>query len=192
MARDFIQISLNILQNLYQNSEEKMIASIDKQVEEVNINGEFKPILFQNTQTVLVHSNSPRYGNGSLIRDFINDQNLEPELKNKLFELWQYKQNQQQIYQSAVRAAMQYCTQIALKNLDTDCQLQLFLKLFPDYIWQDEELLKKLPTEEQENWLELKKPDNQSPNIIDHDHNYRNSVMNFTDIYYGLDFLDNF
>lgn len=192
MARDFIQISLNILQNLYQNSEEKMIASIDKQVEEVNINGEFKPILFQNTQTVLVHSNSPRYGNGSLIRDFINDQNLEPELKNKLFKLWQYKQNQQQIYQSAVRAAMQYCTQIALKNLDTDCQLQLFLKLFPDYIWQDEELLKKLPTEEQENWLELKKPDSQSPNIIDHDHNYRNSVMNFTDIYYGLDFLDNF
>lgn len=192
MAHDFIQISLNILQNLYQNSEEKMIASIDKQVEEVNIKGEFKPILFQDTQTVLVHSNSPRYGNGSLIRDFINDQNLEPELKNKLFELWQYKQNQQQIYQSAVRAAMQYCTQIALKNLDTNYQLQLFLKLFPDYIWQDEELLKKLPTEEQENWLELKKSDSQSPNIIDHDHNYRNSVMNFTDIYYGLDFLDNF
>ena len=192
MARDFIQISLNILQNLYQNSEEKMIASIDKQVEEVNINGEFKPILFQDTQTVLVHSNSPRYGNGSLIRDFINDQDLEPELKNKLVELGQYKQNQQQTYQSAVRAAMQYCTQIALKSLDTDYQLHLFLKLFPDYIWQDGELLKKLPTEEQENWLELKKPDNQSPNIIDPAHNYRNSVMNFTDIYYGLDFLDNF
>lgn len=192
MARDFIQISLNILQNLYQNSEEKMIASIDKQVEEVNIKGEFKPILFQDIQTVLVHSNSPRYSNGSLIRDFINDQDLEPELKNKLFELWQYKQNQQQTYQLVVRAAMQYCTQIALKNLDTDYQLQLFLKLFPDYIWQDEELLKKLPTDEQENWLELKKPDSQYPNIIDHDHNYRNLVMNFTDIYYGLDFLDNF
>ena len=192
MARDFIQISLNIIQNLYQNSEEKMIASIDKQVEEVNTKGEFKPILFQDNQTVLVHSNSPRYGNGSLIRDFINNQDLEPELKNKLFELWQYKQNQQQTYQSAVRAAMQYCTQIALKNLGTEYQLQLFLKLFPDYIWQDEELLKKLPTEEQENWLELKKSDSHPPIIIDHDHNYRNSVMNFTDIYYGLDFLDHF
>ena len=87
---DLLAFGSAIIFNLFGHTEHKTLESIDKAIEEVNSEGEHLPILFKD-KSVLVHSRSRRYGNGSLVGEFINAVELEPSQEEHLLQLQKLK-----------------------------------------------------------------------------------------------------
>lgn len=200
--KDFIHVAVSILECLNSNTLEKNQEAIDKEVEAVNRQYQFLPIEFADGN-LLIHSDSPRYGNGSLVRDFIPESNLDPEIAKKLRQLYEFTHAQKEKNVKAHTAVIELALAIISNLNHSQDQISCFFLCFPDYIWEDKKLIEQveeLISENLSDWFEVKKSClDKNPVLyldllgkLDPESKNRTLVKEFTDTYYGLDFLDNF
>lgn len=200
---DLLAFGSAIIFSLYGHTEHKTLESIDKAIEEVNSENEYFPILFRD-KSVLVHSKSRRYGNGSLVGEFINAVKLEPNQEEHLLQLQNLKLIQQGLYERAVTAVIESCLGILQNTSSAHTRQQTFILLFDEALWKDKEFIKPiseyLEDGSVQEWYAHHSKVFSQPNLdvqsvllkIDADGTNRKIIREFTDIYYGLDFLDNF
>lgn len=197
---DILALGTALINNLYLTTENKTKQTIDAKVAALNNEGEYKPIQVNNK--VLPHTASPRYGNGVLVSDFILVESLSEDAQKQVAQLIELKHSQVDSYDSAVTAVLECCLGILQQTQDVETQRKVFVLLFDEYLWQDTELLKtvsKYVNEDITTWYQSYKNQFQHTEIavqnvlhkIDSTGN-RNIIRQFTDIYYGLNFLDNF
>lgn len=200
---DLLAFGSAIIFNLYGHTERKTSESIDKAIEGVNSENEYLPILFRD-KSVLVHNKSRRYGNGSLVGEFINAVKLEPSQEEHLLQLQNLKLIQQGMYEKAVTAVIESCLGILQNTSSAPTRQQAFILLFDKALWEDKEFIKSISEyleddSVQERYAQYPEVFSQ-PNLdvqsvllkIDANGTNRRIIREFTDIYYGLDFLDNF
>ena len=200
---DLIALGVGIINNLYINTENKTTKSIDGIIDTINPTDEHLPVLFRD-KSVLTHSLSKRYGNGVLVNEFINVTSLEPEQEQQLLRLQALKNSQQDLFNCAITAVIECSLGIMQAVPAKHTRLQTFILLFDEELWLDKQFIKMvsdyLNNEEIMQWYEsylnlYKQPSTDIQVIldkIDSNGNNRKIIREFTDIYYGLDFLDNF
>lgn len=200
--KDFIHVAVTILGCLNGTTQRKNQEAINVEIEKVNREYQFLPVEFADG-ILLIHEDSPRYGNGSLVRDFIPESHLEPETVKKLRQLWEFIQSQQQKNVKAHTAVIELALAIISNLTHSQDQICCFLLCFPEYIWEDKKLVEEVEniiSEKLDDWFEVKKQyldKNPVPFLdmlhkLDPESKNRTLVKEFTDTYYGLDFLDNF
>ena len=200
---DLIALGVGIINNLYTNTENKTAKSIDAIIDTINPTDEHLPVLFRD-KSVLTHSLSKRYGNGVLVNEFIDVTSLEPEQEQQLLRLKALKGSQQDLFNNAITAVIECALGIMQAAPENHTRQQAFILLFDEELWLDKQFIKmasdylndKEITQWYESYLNLF---NQPPidiqvilDKIDGNGNNRKIIREFTDIYYGLDFLDNF
>ena len=200
---DLIALGVGIINNLYTNTENKTAKSIDAIIDTINSTDEHLPVLFRD-KSVLTHSLSKRYGNGVLVNEFIDVTSLEPEQEQQLLRLKALKGSQQDLFNNAITAVIECALGIMQAAPENHTRQQAFILLFDEELWLDKQFIKmasdylndKEITQWYESYLNLF---NQPPidiqvilDKIDGNGNNRKIIREFTDIYYGLDFLDNF
>ena len=200
---DLIALGVGIINNLYTNTENKTAKSIDAIIDTINPTDEHLPVLFRD-KSVLTHSLSKRYGNGVLVNEFIDVTSLEPEQEQQLLRLKALKGSQQDLFNNAITAVIECALGIMQAAPENHTRLQAFILLFDEELWLDKQFIKMvsdyLNDEEVTQWYEsYLNLFNQPPtdiqvilDKIDGNGNNRKIIREFTDIYYGLDFLDNF
>ena len=200
---DLLAFGSAIILNLFGHTEHKTSESIDKAIEKVNSKNEYLPILFKD-KSVLVHSKSRRYGNDSLVGEFINAEELEPSQEEHLLQLQKLKLIQQGLYERTVTAVIESCLGILQNTSSANARQQTFILLFDEALWKDKEFIKPiseyLEDESVQEWYSQHSKVFSQPNLdvqsillkIDANGTNRKIIREFTDIYYGLDFLDNF
>ena len=200
---DLIALGVCIINNLYTNTENKTAKSIDAIIDTINPTDEHLPVLFRD-KSVLTHSLSKRYGNGVLVNEFIDVTSLEPEQEQQLLRLKALKGSQQDLFNNAITAAIECALGIMQAAPENHTRQQAFILLFDEELWLDKQFIKMvsdyLNDEEITQWYEsYLNLFNQPPidiqvilDKIDGNGNNRKIIREFTDIYYGLDFLDNF
>lgn len=200
---DLLAFGSAIIVNLFEHTERKTSESIDKAIDDVNSSDEHFPILFRD-KSVLVHSKSKRYGNGSLVNQFINVNELEPSREEHLLQLQKLKLTQQGLYEKAVTAVIESCLGILQNTSSSHIRQQAFILLFDEALWKDKEFIKPiseyLEDDSVQEWYAHHSEVFSQPNLdvqsvllkIDANDTNRKIIREFTDIYYGLDFLDNF
>lgn len=200
---DLIALGVGIINNLYTNTENKTAKSIDTIIDTINPADEHLPVLFRD-KSVLTHSLSKRYGNGVLVNEFIYVTSLEPEQEQQLLRLQALKKSQQELFNNAVTAVIECALGIMQTAPENHTRQQAFILLFDEELWLDKQFIKMvsdyLNDEEITQWYEsylnlFKQPSTDIQvvlNKIDGNGNNRKIIREFTDIYYGLDFLDNF
>lgn len=200
---DLIALGVGIINNLYTNTENKTAKSIDTIIDTINPADEHLPVLFRD-KSVLTHSSSKRYGNGVLVNEFIYVTSLEPEQEQQLLRLQALKKSQQELFNNAVTAVIECALGIMQTAPENHTRQQAFILLFDEELWLDKQFIKMvsdyLNDEEITQWYEsylnlFKQPSTDIQvvlNKIDGNGNNRKIIREFTDIYYGLDFLDNF
>lgn len=200
---DLLAFGSAIIVNLFEHTEHKTSESIDKAIDDVNSSDEHFPILFRD-KSVLVHSKSKRYGNGSLVNQFINVNELEPSQEEHLLQLQKLKLTQQGLYEKAVTAVIESCLGILQNTSSSHTRQQAFILLFDEALWKDKEFIKPiseyLEDDSVQEWYAHHSKVFSQPNLdvqsvllkIDANDTNRKIIREFTDIYYGLDFLDNF
>lgn len=197
---DILALGTALINNLYLTTENKTKQTIDAKVAALNNEGEYKPIQVNNK--VLPHTTSPRYGNGVLVSDFILVESFSEDAQRQVTQLIELKHSQVASYDSAVTAVLECCLGILQQTQDVETQRKAFVLLFDEYLWQDTELLKTVSKYVSENittWYQSYKNQFQHTEIavqnvlhkVDSTGN-REIIRQFTDIYYGLNFLDNF
>ena len=200
---DLIALGVGIINNLYTNTENKTAKSIDAIIDTINPTDEHLAVLFRD-KSVLTHSLSKRYGNGVLVNEFIDVTSLEPEQEQQLLRLKALKGSQQDLFNNAITAVIECALGIMQASSANNTRQQAFILLFDEELWLDKQFIKmasdylndKEITQWYESYLNLF---NQPPidiqvilDKIDGNGNNRKIIREFTDIYYGLDFLDNF
>ena len=200
---DLIALGVGIINNLYTNTENKTAKSIDAIIDTINPTDEHLAVLFRD-KSVLTHSLSKRYGNGVLVNEFIDVTSLEPEQEQQLLRLKALKGSQQDLFNNAITAVIECALGIMQATPENNTRQQAFILLFDEELWLDKQFIKmasdylndKEITQWYESYLNLF---NQPPidiqvilDKIDGNGNNRKIIREFTDIYYGLDFLDNF
>ena len=200
---DLIALGVGIINNLYTNTENKTAKSIDAIIDTINSTDEHLPVLFRD-KSVLTHSLSKRYGNGVLVNEFIDVTSLEPEQEQQLLRLKALKGSQQDLFNNAITAVIECALGIMQASSANNTRQQAFILLFDEELWLDKQFIKmasdylndKEITQWYESYLNLF---NQPPidtqvilDKIDGNGNNRKIIREFTDIYYGLEFLDNF
>ena len=200
---DLIALGVGIINNLYTNTENKTAKSIDAIIDTINPTDEHLPVLFRD-KSVLTHSLSKRYGNGVLVNEFIDVTSLEPEQEQQLLRLKALKGSQQDLFNNAITAVIECALGIMQASSANNTRQQAFILLFDEELWLDKQFIKMVSdylnyeeiTQWYESYLNLF---NQPPidiqvilDKIDGNGNNRKIIREFTDIYYGLDFLDNF
>ena len=200
---DLIALGVGIINNLYTNTENKTAKSIDAIIDTINPTDEHLPVLFRD-KSVLTHSLSKRYGNGVLVNEFIDVTSLEPEQEQQLLRLKALKGSQQDLFNNAITAVIECALGIMQAAPENHTRQQAFILLFDEELWLDKQFIKMvsdyLNYEEVTQWYEsYLNLFNQPPidiqvilDKIDGNGNNRKIIREFTDIYYGLDFLDNF
>lgn len=200
---DLIALGVGIINNLYTNTENKTAKSIDTIIDTINPADEHLPVLFRD-KSVLTHSLSKRYGNGVLVNEFIYVTSLEPEQEQQLLRLQALKKSQQELFNNAVTAVIECALGIMQTAPENHTRQQAFILLFDEELWLDKQFIKMVSdylndeeiTQWHESYLNLfKQPSTDIQvvlNKIDGNSNNRKIIREFTDIYYGLDFLDNF
>ena len=200
---DLIALGVGIINNLYTNTENKTAKSIDAIIDTINPTDEHLPVLFRD-KSVLTHSLSKRYGNGVLVNEFIDVTSLEPEQEQQLLRLKALKGSQQDLFNNAITAVIECALGIMQAAPENNTRQQAFILLFDEELWLDKQFIKMvsdyLNDEEITQWYEsYLNLFNQPPidiqvilDKIDGNGNNRKIIREFTDIYYGLDFLDNF
>lgn len=200
---DLLAFGSAIIVNLFEHTERKTSESIDKAIDDVNSSDEHFPILFRD-KSVLVHSKSKRYGNGSLVNQFINVNELEPSQEEHLLQLQKLKLTQQGLYEKAVTAVIESCLGILQNTSSSHTRQQAFILLFDEALWKDKEFIKPiseyLEDDSVQEWYAQHSKVFSQPNLdvqsvllkVDANGTNRKIIREFTDIYYGLDFLDNF
>ena len=200
---DLIALGVGIINNLYTNTENKTAKSIDAIIDTINPTDEHLPVLFRD-KSVLTHSLSKRYGNGVLVNEFIDVTSLEPEQEQQLLRLKALKGSQQDLFNNAITAVIECALGIMQATPENHTRQQAFILLFDEELWLDKQFIKMvsdyLNDEEITQWYEsYLNLFNQPPidiqvilDKIDGNGNNRKIIREFTDIYYGLDFLDNF
>ena len=200
---DLIALGVGIINNLYTNTENKTAKSIDAIIDTINPTDEHLPVLFRD-KSVLTHSLSKRYGNGVLVNEFIDVTSLEPEQEQQLLRLKALKGSQQDLFNNAITAVIECALGIMQAASENHTRQQAFILLFDEELWLDKQFIKMvsdyLNDEEITQWYEsYLNLFNQPPidiqvilDKIDGNGNNRKIIREFTDIYYGLDFLDNF
>ena len=200
---DLIALGVGIINNLYTNTENKTAKSIDAIIDTINPTDEHLPVLFRD-KSVLTHSLSKRYGNGVLVNEFIDVTSLEPEQEQQLLRLKALKGSQQDLFNNAITAVIECALGIMQASSANNTRQQAFILLFDEELWLDKQFIKMvsdyLNDEEITQWYEsYLNLFNQPPtdiqvilDKIDGNGNNRKIIREFTDIYYGLDFLDNF
>lgn len=200
---DLIALGVGIINNLYTNTENKTAKSIDAIIDTINHTDEHLPVLFRD-KSVLTHSLSKRYGNGVLVNEFIDVTSLEPEQEQQLLRLKALKDSQQYLFNNAITAVIECALGIMQAAPENHTRQQAFILLFDEELWLDKQFIKMvsdyLNDEEITQWYEsylnlFKQPPIDIQVIldkIDGNGNSRKIIREFTDIYYGLDFLDNF
>lgn len=200
---DLIALGVGIINNLYTNTENKTAKSIDTIIDTINPADEHLPVLFRD-KSVLTHSLSKRYGNGVLVNEFIYVTSLEPEQEQQLLRLQALKKSQQELFNNSVTAVIECALGIMQTAPENHTRQQAFILLFDEELWLDKQFIKMvsdyLNDEEITQWYEsylnlFKQPSTDIQvvlNKIDGNGNNRKIIREFTDIYYGLDFLDNF
>lgn len=200
---DLLAFGSAIIVNLFEHTERKTSESIDKAIDDVNSSEEHFPILFRD-KSVLVHSKSKRYGNGSLVNQFINVNELEPSQEEHLLQLQKLKLTQQGLYEKAVTAVIESCLGILQNTSSAPTRQQAFILLFDEALWKDKEFIKPiseyLEDDSVQEWYANHSNVFSQPNLdvqsvllkVDANGTNRKIIREFTDIYYGLDFLDNF
>ena len=200
---DLIALGVGIINNLYTNTENKTAKSIDAIIDTINPTDEHLPVLFRD-KSVLTHSLSKRYGNGVLVNEFIDVTSLEPEQEQQLLRLKALKGSQQDLFNNAITAVIECALGIMQAAPENHTRQQAFILLFDEELWLDKQFIKMvsdyLNDEEITQWYESYiNLFNQPPidiqvilDKIDGNGNNRKIIREFTDIYYGLDFLDNF
>ena len=200
---DLLAFGSAIIVNLFEHTERKTSESIDKAIDDVNSSDEHFPILFRD-KSVLVHSKSKRYGNGSLVNQFINVNELEPSQEEHLLQLQNLKLTQQGLYEKAVTAVIESCLGILQNTSSSHIRQQAFILLFDEALWKDKEFIKPiseyLEDDSVQEWYANYSKVFSQPNLdvqsvllkVDANDTNRKIIREFTDIYYGLDFLDNF
>jgi len=200
---DLIALGVGIINNLYTNTENKTAKSIDAIIDTINPTDEHLPVLFRD-KSVLTHSLSKRYGNGVLVNEFIDVTSLEPEQEQQLLRLKALKGSQQDLFNNAITAVIECALGIMQATPENHTRQQAFILLFDEELWLDKQFIKMasdyLNDEEITQWYESYiNLFNQPPidiqvilDKIDGNGNNRKIIREFTDIYYGLDFLDNF
>ena len=200
---DLIALGVGIINNLYTNTENKTAKSIDAIIDTINPTDEHLPVLFRD-KSVLTHSLSKRYGNGVLVNEFIDVTSLEPEQEQQLLRLKALKGSQQDLFNNAITAVIECALGIMQAAPENHTRQQAFILLFDEELWLDKQFIKMvsdyLNDEEITQWYEsYLNLFNQPPidiqvilDKIDGNGNNRKIIREFTDIYYGLDFLDNF
>ena len=201
---DLITFGAAIVNNLYTNTDIKTTKSIDAAIDAINTEEDVHlPVMFRD-KTVLTHSHSKRYGNGALVNEFIDVTSLEPEQEQQLLRLQALKKTQQDLFGNAVTAVIE-CALGIMQNAPADhVRQQSFILLFDEELWKDKDFIKTisdyLNDQTVEQWYEAHTKVFQQPtlevqsvlNKIDGNGTNRKIIREFTDIYYGLDFLDNF
>ena len=200
---DLIALGVGIINNLYTNTENKTAKSIDTIIDTINPTDEHLPVLFRD-KSVLTHNLSKRYGNGVLVNEFIDVTSLEPEQEQQLLRLQALKKSQQELFNNALTAVIECALGIIQTAPVNHTRQQAFILLFDEELWLDKQFIKMvsdyLNDEEITQWYEsylnlFKQPSIDIQvvlNKIDGKGNNRKIIREFTDIYYGLDFLDNF
>ena len=200
---DLIALGVGIINNLYTNTENKTAKSIDAIIDTINPTDEHLPVLFRD-KSVLTHSLSKRYGNGVLVNEFIDVTSLEPEQEQQLLRLKALKGSQQDLFNNAITAVIECALGIMQAAPANHTRQQAFILLLDEELWLDKQFIKMvsdyLNDEEITQWYEsYLNLFNQPPidiqvilDKIDGNGNNRKIIREFTDIYYGLDFLDNF
>ena len=200
---DLIALGVGIINNLYTNTENKTAKSIDAIIDTINPTDEHLPVLFRD-KSVLTHSLSKRYGNGVLVNEFIDVTSLEPEQEQQLLRLKALKGSQQDLFNNAITAVIECALGIMQAAPENHTRQPAFILLFDEELWLDKQFIKMvsdyLNDEEITQWYEsYLNLFNQPPidiqvilDKIDGNGNNRKIIREFTDIYYGLDFLDNF
>ena len=200
---DLIAFGSAIVNNLFTNTESKNTKSIDTVIEAINNPDEYLPVIFQD-KSVLVHSKSKRYGNGALVNTFIDVTSLEPEQEQRLLQLQSLKKTQQELFGNAITAVIECTLGILQQAPAENIRKQAFILLFDEALWKDSSFINTISNylgdTDIKSWYEEYSVVFQSPSAevqsilskVDTNGSNCKIIREFTDIYYGLDFLDNF